>query len=111
MEIKSTKESSTAQLRALVGYMEENPEFARRVPTFGSSKQPLEDHWKKLCFKLNTMGSPSRAIAEWKNAWTNLKSRTNKKIAENKKKKRLQGTGVGLYRFECLTDLETKLTG
>ncbi|XP_061389310.1 uncharacterized protein LOC133324492 [Musca vetustissima] len=107
METKITKKSSTTQLRALVEYMEENPEFARGVPIFGSSRQSLEDHWKKLVFKLNTMGPPSRTIAEWKKTWADLKSRTKKKIAENKKG--LQGTGGGLYRFECLTELETAI--
>ncbi|XP_061396669.1 uncharacterized protein LOC133332284, partial [Musca vetustissima] len=126
METKITKKSSTTQLRALVEYMEENPEFARGVPIFGSSRQSLEDHWKKLVFKLNTMGPPSRTIAEWKKVsqktrltiylsdrhyylltWADLKSRTKKKIAENKKG--LQGTGGGLYRFECLTELETAI--
>ncbi|XP_075150217.1 uncharacterized protein LOC142224333 [Haematobia irritans] len=104
MDGKKLKKSSLEQLNTLVQYMEENPEFARGVPIFGSSKRSLEDEWKNLCQMLNTLGPPTRTLLEWKKTWADLKSRTKKKIAGNARS--IQETGGGLYRYAPLTDLE-----
>lgn len=62
----SIKKSTLNQIQALVDYMEENPQFARGAPVFGSTKQSLEEQWKNVTQKLNSIGPPIRLPFEWK---------------------------------------------
>lgn len=62
----SIKKSTIQQLQLLVKHMEDNPEFARGIPVFGSSKFSAEEEWKTISQKLNSVGPPTRSIAEWK---------------------------------------------
>ncbi|XP_065354503.1 t-SNARE domain-containing protein 1-like [Calliphora vicina] len=104
MDNKCLKKSTMQQLQTLVRHMEENPEFAKGSPVFGASKRSADEEWKSLCEKLNSLGPPTRTLAEWKKTWADLKSRTKKKLGDNKKS--LLETGGGLYRHSHLTELE-----
>ncbi|XP_075152795.1 uncharacterized protein LOC142226584 [Haematobia irritans] len=104
MERKCLKKSTMQQLKALTSFMEANPDLARGIPVFGSTRISSEEQWQDLTQELNSLGPPTRSTFDWKKTWTDLKSRTKKKIASNKKS--LVQTGGGLYRFSQLSELE-----
>ncbi|XP_073836687.1 uncharacterized protein [Musca autumnalis] len=104
MEGRCPKKSTMEQLNYLVRSLEENPNLTRGIPIFGSNRLSADEDWAKICQTLNSLGPPTRSVGEWKKTWADLKSRTKKKIAENKKS--MNATGGGLYRFNHLTELE-----
>ncbi|XP_036340196.1 uncharacterized protein LOC118749510 [Rhagoletis pomonella] len=84
--------------------MERNPDLARGVAVFGSDRGRVEERWEEIMRKINSHGPPTRTAVEWKKIWADLKSRTKKKIAENKRS--LTATGCGPFRHSPLSEME-----
>ncbi|XP_059225757.1 uncharacterized protein LOC131997904 [Stomoxys calcitrans] len=104
MEKKIVKKSTPQQLQELVKAMMEDSDLAKGIPVFGGSKYTVDEKWKTITTKLNMHGPPMRTTAEWRKTWADLKSRTKKKLMDNKKS--LEATGGGEYAFCALTELE-----
>ncbi|XP_059221587.1 spore coat protein SP96-like [Stomoxys calcitrans] len=104
MEKKIVKKSTPQQLQELVKAMMEDSDLAKGIPVFGGSKYAVDEKWKTITTKLNMHGPPMRTTAEWRKTWADLKSRTKKKLMDNKKS--LEATGGGEYAFCALTELE-----
>ncbi|XP_073830659.1 uncharacterized protein [Musca autumnalis] len=104
MKNKRIKKTTGYQMKTLVLYMEKHPEIAKGIPVCNSNRPYIEKCWREITIKLNSIGPPTRSLAEWKKTWADLKSRTKKKLSDNKKSL-LEGHG-GIYRMSDLTKVE-----
>ncbi|XP_039952577.1 uncharacterized protein LOC120769584 [Bactrocera tryoni] len=62
---RTTKRTTTQQLQKLVALMENNPDVARRMGNFGSTKKSRAEQWDLFVAKLNAIGAPLRNGREW----------------------------------------------
>ncbi|TMW49525.1 hypothetical protein DOY81_005388, partial [Sarcophaga bullata] len=65
--------------KKLVSLMEENPQLAKDI----CSKMQGEK-WEEITVKLNCMRPPVRTTTKWIQVWADMKSKTKKKVTENR---------------------------
>ncbi|XP_055904338.1 uncharacterized protein LOC129940114 [Eupeodes corollae] len=95
---QSIKRTTNAQFSKLVELMEANPDIAKGVGTFGSSKKNQAQYWDSFALELNALGPPIREGKERHKVWLNFKLKLKKKIATNKKDVVATGGGGGPFR-------------
>ncbi|XP_055915358.1 uncharacterized protein LOC129948394 [Eupeodes corollae] len=101
---QSIKRTNNAQFSKLVEVMEANPDIAKGVGTFGSSKKNQAQYWDSFALELNALGLPIREGKEWHKVWLDYKLKLKKKIATNKND--VVATGGGPFRQLTLSPLE-----
>lgn len=63
--IPSIKRTNSNQFSKLVEIMEANPEIAKGIGSFGSSKKNQAEYWDRFAIDLNSLGPPLREGKEW----------------------------------------------
>ncbi|XP_055525926.1 uncharacterized protein LOC129718838 [Wyeomyia smithii] len=71
-----------SQLVVLTKFMEEQPDFARKLLKTVADWERL---WKDLADAINRKGPPVRSVTEWKKVWVDYKYRVKMKLLHNKK--------------------------
>ncbi|XP_055919018.1 uncharacterized protein LOC129951046 [Eupeodes corollae] len=84
--------------------MESNPNLARGVGEFGSSKKNQKEYWDQFATTLNSLGPPTRDGKEWHKVWLDYKLKIKRKLSMNKAE--VVATGGGKYYQVSLTPLE-----
>ncbi|XP_039968542.1 uncharacterized protein LOC120780315 [Bactrocera tryoni] len=97
--------STKQQLEKLVALMEENPQFARGICT----KVQAATKWEGFALELNCLGPPTRPAAKWMKVWADMKSKTKKKLSQNKAEYR--ATGGGTNRLQGFSNTEESIIG
>ncbi|XP_039969067.1 uncharacterized protein LOC126764442 [Bactrocera neohumeralis] len=97
--------STKQQLEKLVALMEENPQFARGICT----KVQAATKWEGFALGLNCLGPPTRPAAKWMKVWVDMKSKTKKKLSQNKAEYR--ATGGGTNRLLGFSNTEESIIG
>ncbi|XP_017478076.1 PREDICTED: uncharacterized protein LOC108367887 isoform X1 [Rhagoletis zephyria] len=69
---RTTKRTTTQQFQKLVAIMENNPDVARGMGSFGSTKKSRAELWEKFATELNAIGPPMRNGREWNKVRTEL---------------------------------------
>ncbi|XP_053960583.1 uncharacterized protein LOC128864849 [Anastrepha ludens] len=82
--------------------MKEHPDIANNFTR--SAPNEVELFWENVREELNSLGPPSKSIAEWKQVWSDFKAAVKKKLAHNKREQ--QSTGGGANRELLLLLLE-----
>lgn len=81
---KMVKITTRKQFEILIREMENNPQIARGVRSFGETKANTEAIWKRITEKLNRVGPPLRTPEEWQRVWVHFKAKLKKKMFHNK---------------------------
>ncbi|XP_017478077.1 PREDICTED: uncharacterized protein LOC108367887 isoform X2 [Rhagoletis zephyria] len=76
---RTTKRTTTQQFQKLVAIMENNPDVARGMGSFGSTKKSRAELWEKFATELNAIGPPMRNGREWNKVWLDYKLKLKKK--------------------------------
>ncbi|XP_055914609.1 uncharacterized protein LOC129947881 [Eupeodes corollae] len=98
------KRTNKNQFEKLVELMESNPNLARGVGEFGSSKKNQKEYWDQFATTLNSLGPPTRDGKEWHKVWLDYKLKIKRKLSMNKAE--VVATGGGKYSQVSLTPLE-----
>lgn len=61
----SFKRTNTVQFAKLIELMEANPDVAKGIGAFGSSKKTQKENWEQFAVELNSLGPPAREGKEW----------------------------------------------
>ncbi|XP_036322029.1 uncharacterized protein LOC118736028 [Rhagoletis pomonella] len=85
--------------------MEENPQLAKGICT----KLQAAKKWEDIALELNCLGPPIRTTAKWIKVWADMKSKTKKKMSQNKAEYR--ATGGGPNRLQSHTNIEEAIIG
>ncbi|XP_049308092.1 uncharacterized protein LOC125777372 [Bactrocera dorsalis] len=101
---KTIKRTTQKQFEVLVRLMEGNPELARGMAPFGSTKKNRMELWEGIASELNNIGPPIRSGSEWNKVWLDYRLKLKRKIAGNRKE--IAATGGGPYNQRSLTPLE-----
>ncbi|XP_049315829.1 uncharacterized protein LOC125779234 [Bactrocera dorsalis] len=101
---RTTKRTTTQQFQKLVALMENNPDVARGMGNFGSTKKSRAEQWDLFAAELNAIGPPLRNGREWNKVWLDYKLKLKKKIATNRRE--TVATGGGPYAQQSLSPLE-----
>ncbi|XP_017472426.1 PREDICTED: uncharacterized protein LOC108363546 [Rhagoletis zephyria] len=108
---KTIKRTTTQQFEKLVELMQNNPDVAKGMGNFGSSKKSRAELWEKFAAELNAIGPPMRNGREWNKfllctimVWLDYKLKLKKKISTNRRE--TVATGGGPYVQQSLTPLE-----
>ncbi|XP_037826967.1 uncharacterized protein LOC119614952 [Lucilia sericata] len=102
-EKRSFKVTNSNQFQVLISLMESNEKLAKCLPASGARERLLlEEAWNNVAREVNSFGPPERTGFEWKKIWADFKSRTKRKVYENKK----HSNGEKGFSRIPLTDLE-----
>ncbi|XP_039969653.1 uncharacterized protein LOC126765038 [Bactrocera neohumeralis] len=101
---KTIKRTTQKQFEVLVKLMEGNPELARGMAPFGSTKKNGMELWEAIASELHNIGPPIRSGSEWNKVCLDYKLKLKRKIADNRKE--IAATGGGPYNQRSLTPLE-----
>ncbi|XP_017475228.1 PREDICTED: uncharacterized protein LOC108365647 [Rhagoletis zephyria] len=101
---KTIKRTTTQQFEKLVELMQNNPDVAKGMGNFGSSKKSRAELWEKFAAELNAIGPPMRNGREWNKVWLDYKQKLKKQISTNRRE--TVATGGGPYVQQSLTPLE-----
>ncbi|XP_067614614.1 uncharacterized protein [Eurosta solidaginis] len=99
---KMNHTTSRDQFKCLVSKMKEHPDIAKNFTRNATNE--VEQFWEGVRDDLNSLGPPSKTIAEWKKVWSDFKYAVKKKLAHNKRD--MQATCGGENRQQPLTSLE-----
>ncbi|XP_017469218.1 PREDICTED: uncharacterized protein LOC108361166 [Rhagoletis zephyria] len=102
---KMKRTTTREQFKCLVSKMKEHPDIAKNFTK--NAPDLVERFWESVREELNSIGPPSKTIAEWKKVWSDYKSAIKKKLAHNKRE--LQATGGGVNREIPLTSMEEEV--
>ncbi|XP_036335024.1 uncharacterized protein LOC118745616 isoform X1 [Rhagoletis pomonella] len=92
--------SNKKQLGRLVQLMQDNQDLAKGI----CGRTRGKPRWEAIAVELNSLGPPLRSWEKWLKVWTDLKSKTKKKISENRAE--FRATGGGPNSLHILTPLE-----
>lgn len=73
------KHVTSAQVTAMVEFMQEHSDVATGFVSSGLEKKGLEAQWHELTDTLNSMGGAVKSIDQWKKTWSYLKWSNKKK--------------------------------
>uniref|UniRef100_A0A0A1WXJ2 Regulatory protein zeste n=1 Tax=Zeugodacus cucurbitae TaxID=28588 RepID=A0A0A1WXJ2_ZEUCU len=65
MEKTIKKKTNQKQFELMVKLLEKNPQLAKGMTPFGSTKQTRIDLWEDIAAELNNIGPPLRRGSEW----------------------------------------------
>uniref|UniRef100_A0A0K8VVS0 Regulatory protein zeste n=4 Tax=Bactrocera latifrons TaxID=174628 RepID=A0A0K8VVS0_BACLA len=103
---KTIKRTTQRQFETMVQLMERNPDLARGLAPFGSTKKNRMELWEGIASELNNIGPPIRSGSEWNKVWLDYKLKLKRKIADNRKEIAATG-GIGWsYTQRSVTPLE-----
>lgn len=64
--MESKKQATSAQITALMDFMQENPELSKGLLNSGLEREELEAQWRELATTLNNMGGSVKSVEKWK---------------------------------------------
>ncbi|XP_062700532.1 uncharacterized protein LOC134284944 [Aedes albopictus] len=97
------KKTNKRQFAWLVAFMEKYPELARGGK-FTDSRESVPTLWARAQTSLNSLGPPTRSVAQWQKVWTDKKLQLKKKLQHNSNE--VRATGGGRNTQYSFTDLE-----
>ncbi|XP_028901523.2 uncharacterized protein LOC105220215 [Zeugodacus cucurbitae] len=98
------KKNNQKQFELMGKLLEKNPQLAKGMTPFGSTKKTRIDFWEDIAVELNNIGPPLRRGSEWNKVWLDYKLKLKKKISNNRRE--TVATGGGPYTQRSLTPLE-----
>ncbi|CAG9765768.1 unnamed protein product [Ceutorhynchus assimilis] len=84
---------SPQQKSLLISYLEEHPQLVKQKQGNQHTNADATKLWQELSGKLNSIPGAMKGWKEWRKTWSDLKTRTKKKVSENKKEHNKTGGG------------------
>ena len=72
MDSSSKRHATTAQVTALMDFMQEHSDVAKGLLNSGLEKEDLEAQWQDLTTTLNSMGGAVKSVEKWKQVPTSI---------------------------------------
>ncbi|CAK1597964.1 unnamed protein product [Parnassius mnemosyne] len=97
---------STAQIHALLNFLEMNPSLAKGFSKVPSARDTARKSWEKLALQLNSLGGCVKTWKQWTKYWADKKSAVKKKGALRFRTRNKTGGGKEVVE---LSEIEEKI--
>ncbi|CAK1597958.1 unnamed protein product [Parnassius mnemosyne] len=97
---------STAQIHALLNFLERNPSLAKGFSKVPSARDTARKSWEKLALQLNSSGDCVNTWKQWTKYWADKKSAVKKKGALRFRTRNKTGGGKEVVE---LSEIEEKI--